>query len=101
MIEKKYLKSKPICKVKFILPAESVTSGKTVAVVGDFNDWDTTVNPMKKQKTGVYACTLDLDVNQEYQFRYLVNGEIWLNDADADGYAPSNVSMEQNGLVSV
>lgn len=101
MIEKKYLKTKPVCKVKFALPADAVAGAKKVSLVGEFNDWDPSANPMRKQKSGVYASTLDLDVNKEYQFRYVLDDEVWLNDEAADHYAPSQVSHEQNGVVAV
>ena len=38
-ITKKFLKSKPVCKVTFAL---SETEAKTAEVVGDFNDWGAT-----------------------------------------------------------
>ena len=37
-IKKQYLKSKPVCKVTFSVPAKEATK---VAVVGDFNEWNT------------------------------------------------------------
>ena len=36
-IKKQYLKSKPVCKVTFSVPAEEA---KKVAVVGTFNEWN-------------------------------------------------------------
>lgn len=101
MIEKKYLKSKPICKVKFVLPKEVVNGAKKVALVGDFNDWDEDANPMRKQKSGVYASTVDLNKDQEYQFRYLIDGDRWENDVEADSLVPSPVGDSQNCVVAV
>ncbi|ADZ89766.1 isoamylase early set domain-containing protein [Marinomonas mediterranea] len=101
MIEKTYLKTKPQCKVKFALPAEKLNGAKKVALVGDFNGWDDKATPMRKQKTGVFASTLNLDVDADYQFRYLVDGEIWMNDESADGYAQSPVSHDANCVISV
>ncbi|GAA0837133.1 MULTISPECIES: isoamylase early set domain-containing protein [Marinomonas] len=101
MIEKKYLKTKPECKVKFALPADKVGTAKSVAVVGDFNNWDCTANPMKKQKSGVFASTLSLEVNAAYQFRYVLDGTQWLNDDMADDYVPSPISYDNNGVISL
>ena len=39
-VKKKFLKSKPICKVSFRLPKEEAGGAETVHLVGDFNDWD-------------------------------------------------------------
>lgn len=101
MIEKKYLKSKPVCKVKFALSKEQVADAKSITLVGEFNNWDVAATPMRKQKSGVFASTIDLAVDQTYQFRYLIDGNIWINDDKADGYVASQVSHESNCVVHV
>lgn len=99
MIEKNYLKSKPVCKVKFVLPKQRVEGVKTVHLVGTFNDWDIEAQKLRKQKNGEYAATLSLPVGEKHEFRYLLNGETWTNDDSADLYVPSNVSVEENSVV--
>lgn len=42
--------------------------------------------------------TVDLEPGREYQFRYLVNDETWLNDPQADKYVP-NPCGDQNCVV--
>ena len=101
MIEKTYLKTKPECKVKFALPADVIGDAKSVAVVGDFNNWDSSANPMKKQKSGVFASTLSLDIDTAYQFRYVLDGTQWLNDEMADDYVPSPISYDTNSVISL
>ena len=101
MIEKTYLKTKPECKVKFALPAEAIGDAKSVAVVGDFNNWDSTANPMKKQKSGDFVSTLNLGIETSYQFRYVLDGSEWLNDDMADAYVPSPISYDTNGVISL
>ncbi|MFT2111160.1 isoamylase early set domain-containing protein [Marinomonas sp. 2405UD68-3] len=101
MIEKRYLKSKPICKVKFSLSKADIESAKNIAVVGDFNNWDITANPLRKQKSGVFSSTVDLEIDRSYQFRYVLDGKIWINDTEADSFVPSNVSLEQNCLLDI
>ena len=44
-IKKQFLKSKPICKVTFSVPAEEANN---VVVVGDFNEWNTEATNLKK-----------------------------------------------------
>jgi 1,4-alpha-glucan branching enzyme len=92
MLNKKYLKTK--CKVEFSLPADSIGSAY---LVGDFNDWNEADLPLEK-KGKAYKVTVDLDLNKEYQFRYLVNGQQWQNDPQADGYT-SNPYNGDNSLV--
>jgi 1,4-alpha-glucan branching enzyme len=99
-LTKQYLKSKPVCKVTFLLPAESVLDSKEVAVLGDFNEWNVEeAAPLKKQKDGSYKVTLDLEPGKEYQFRYLLDGTIWVNDTEADKYVPAGISTDENSVV--
>ena len=99
MIEKKFLKTKPECKIKFSLPAEQVGDAKSVSVVGDFNNWDPASHPMRKQKSGLYSCTLNLPTDSAYQFRYVLDNDQWLNDEQADSYSTSPVSHEANCII--
>ena len=100
-LKKQYLKSKPICKVTFTLDKKQTNGAKKVALVGDFNDWkDKKSSDMRKLKDGSFARTLDLEVGRVYQFRYLLDGETWVNDPKADGYALSEYGTE-NCLVEV
>ena len=100
-VTKKYLKSKPICKVTFSIPAEAVKSAKTVYLVGEFNDWSIDTVPMKKLKNGSFKITLDLEVGREYQFRYLIDETNWENDWDADNYVYSPFGDCENSVVIV
>lgn len=100
-LRKQYLKSKPVCKVTFSLSKEESSSAETATLVGDFNNWDTSVSPMKKYKNGNFTITLDLDKDKEYQFRYLLNGQNWINDVKADKYAPVPDLATENSVVVV
>lgn len=70
MLKKKFLKTK--CKVTFELP-EGIEGAEEVFLVGDFNNWDEKATPMSKKKDK-FSITLDLELNRDYQYRYLVNG---------------------------
>ncbi len=98
---KKYLKSKPICKTKFIMPKQAVGNAKSVTIVGDFNHWDVTATPMKKLKDGAFSIGLDLPAGREYQFRYLIDGTQWENDWAADKYVPSPFGGADNSVIVV
>jgi hypothetical protein len=69
-IKKKYLKTKPICKVKFTLPKDN----------------------------GNYTITLDLEKG-EYCFRYLIDGSKWENDWHADKYVPNSFGCDNSVVV--
>ncbi|TDB63984.1 isoamylase early set domain-containing protein [Arundinibacter roseus] len=101
-LTKQYLKSKPVCKVTFSVPAEAATDSKEVALVGDFNEWNTNeATYLKKQKDGSYKAILELELGKEYQFRYLLDGQKWENDWAADKYVSAGVASEENSVVVV
>ncbi|TBN02373.1 glycoside hydrolase [Hyunsoonleella flava] len=96
-IKKQYLKSKPICKVTFSIDAEDA---KKVAVVGSFNDWNAKKSPLKKLKSGTFKGTVDLEKDNSYEFKYIVDGE-YVNDAAADAYAWNDFAGAENSVVTV
>lgn len=94
MLKKSYSKTGKKCRVTFKLPAEA--NAEEVALVGDFNEWDETANPMKKLKDGSFSVSLSLDSDQTYRFRYLLDGERWENDWEPDGYAKNEHGTEDS-----
>ncbi|WP_075184922.1 isoamylase early set domain-containing protein [Teredinibacter haidensis] len=98
-LNKRYLKSKPVCKVKFIAPDPLVVDAKKVYLAGEFNGWDYSTTPLRKQKDGSYATTLDLETGQEYEYRYVLDGEQWENDYDADKYVPNSCGADNSVVV--
>jgi 1,4-alpha-glucan branching enzyme len=97
MLNKKFIKTKKVCQITFTLPSD--LAAKQATVVGEFNDWDTTKNPMSKVK-GIWKTTLELEQNREYQYRYVVNGSDWYNDPDADKFVPNNIDGDNSVVVT-
>ncbi|MCX6277635.1 MAG: isoamylase early set domain-containing protein [Bacteroidetes bacterium] len=97
-IEKKLLKAKPVCKVKFSLSGEQYNSVTSILLVGDFNHWQIGETPLKKAKTGAWSVTLDLETGKDYQFRYLADGVNWENDPEADKFVASGLGSENSVL---
>jgi 1,4-alpha-glucan branching enzyme len=62
-------------KVDFSLLAPQA---EKVSVVGDFNDWNLTKHPLKKDKKGAWKISLNL-LPGTYQYRFFVDGE-WQSD---------------------
>jgi len=100
-LQKRYLKSRPLSKVTFRVPAKLVPEASTVSLVGEFNAWDPAETPMQRLKSGDFKAVLDLPVGREYAFRYLIDGRRWVNDGDADKYAPAGLGAEENSVVVV
>ena len=97
MLKKRFLKSKNLVQVTFYTAA--ALNASEVCLVGDFNDWDESASPMKALKDGRFKLVLELDPDSEFQFRYLVNGDEWHNDWEADAYTP-NIHGSDNCIVA-
>jgi len=97
-IEKKVLKAKPVCKVKFSLSGDQYKSASSILLMGDFNNWQMGETPLKISKTGIWSVSLELETGKEYQFRYLIDGTIWVNDSESDKYVPSGLGSENSVL---
>ncbi|MEV8632361.1 isoamylase early set domain-containing protein [Streptosporangium sp. NPDC051023] len=69
-------------KLTFTVPFERPVGG--VSLVGDFNGWDPYAHPMERKENGTYQVTLTIPSQQAIRFRYLADGGLWFDDADAD-----------------
>jgi DNA-directed RNA polymerase omega subunit len=100
-IKKEYLEGGKLCKVTFRLPSVAAPGAKSVCIVGDFNNWNTRANPMKRQENGDYEISLKCEPRKEYQFRYLIDDSKWENDWNADKYVKSPLGDSDNSVVVV
>ncbi|MFW9917683.1 MAG: isoamylase early set domain-containing protein [Candidatus Thorarchaeota archaeon] len=100
-IKKEYLEGGKLCKVTFRLPSMAAPGAKSVSIVGDFNNWNTRANPMKRQENGDFKLSLQFEPRKEYQFRYLIDGSKWENDWNADKYVKSPLGVSDNSVVVV
>ncbi len=82
MLKKNYSKSGSSCRVTFKVPAE--IEAETIALLGDFNEWDAESHPLTKRKDGTYSTTISLEAGQDYRFRYLLDNDRWVNDETPD-----------------
>jgi len=82
------------------VPAQRMTefmfvnpSASRVAIVGDFNDWDEGVSPMRRMSDGVWAITIPLAPGR-YHYTFVVDGTTWVADPAApplkDDFGPPN-----------
>jgi 1,4-alpha-glucan branching enzyme len=62
----------------------------SIALVGEFNEWDQHLNPLSRtQNDGEWHTSLVLESDRSYRFRYLVDGKEWMDDDHADGCEPN------------
>ncbi len=92
---KKSARKDGFLSVTFELPP---VEASRAALCGDFNDWAHDANPMRQRKDGVFATTLRLAPG-EYRFRYLVDGERWMNDWNADRYDHNEFGSENSVVI--
>jgi len=95
-IQKKFLKTKPECKVTFFV---EVKNADKIEVAGAFNNWQGEQLPLKKQKNGTFKGSLNLPVNNSYEFKYIVNGTSWVNDNEADQFVWNDFASSENGVI--
>lgn len=96
MIEKEFTPKRTICRVTFKIPADSA-QGK-VSLVGDFNDWNPEANRMEMNNDH-WETLVRLKPDRKYKFKYLVDGEYWRNDEDADDYVKNPFGTEDSILI--
>ncbi len=95
MIQKQPAANGKNVKVTFELPAD--VAEKSIAVVGDFNDWNETKDQLKLNKRkGVWSKSISLKPDATYQFRYYIDERDWRNDEQADRYEPTPYFSENS-----
>ncbi len=71
-------------RVAFAVHAPDAAS---VSLAGDFNGWDPSARPMKRDASGKWTATLTLPTG-EYQYRFYIDGA-WTDDPQCDERAPN------------
>lgn len=95
MLKKRFFKTKDEVEVTFEWPLNDESS---VAIAGDFNEWEAV--PLKlNKKNKLFSKKIRLPKGATFQFRYLINDEIWENDAAADDYVRNSFGSD-NSLIS-
>ena len=67
-----------------------------VAVAGEFNGWSVDATPMTRREDGGFEATVVLEVGRAHRFRYVLDGERWVNAWDADDYEPNAFGGEDS-----
>lgn len=96
-IKKQVIKTKPVVKVTFSIEAKEATS---VAVVGDFNNWNPSEGVLSKLKNGTFKAAFDLPKDNSFEFKYLVDGA-YLNEPQADSYRWNQYANAENSVLEV
>ena len=62
---------------------------RSVAVAGDFNEWDPAAHPMKQRRDGAWFITLRLPKKRDWQYRFVIDGTEWVTDEENQATAPN------------
>lgn len=87
---------KGLAKVTFSCPE---SAAQTMHVVGDFNDWRP-IHAMKRTADGGWRLTLELERGRQYQYRFLQDGTVWINDPEAAQSVPNPYGGENSLLAT-
>jgi 1,4-alpha-glucan branching enzyme len=82
--KEKAVRKTPAKKVQFQFPAAQAAEAY---LVGEFNNWDTSAHPMKKDKNGVWELTIALQPGR-YEYRFFIDGD-WQSDISCCGCVPN------------
>lgn len=94
MLKKTKSKNGKTYRVTFSVPAE--VQAENVYLCGEFNAWSESSHPLKRRKDGSFSTTVTLDAGCDYRFRYLLDGERWENDWEADAYLANDFGSEDS-----
>lgn len=79
-------------EVVFRFDGQRVPDARSVALVGSFNRWDTSVHRLALRPDGWWTISLTLSPG-EYRYLFIVDGVPW-NDPEDDGRVPSEWGRE-------
>ena len=83
-------------RVTFTMPPlEGVTQ---LSLVGDFNNWSISENPLKQAADGSWSVALTFEGEQKYEYRYFADGKVWHNDWQADAYVRNRYGSDNSVL---
>jgi len=75
--------------VQICFYTEALPEAESVNLVGSFDDWDRSAHPMRRLKDGRFMAIKRFELSCRHEYRYLVNGETWINDPEAESYTPN------------
>ena len=92
MLKKRFFKTKDDCEVTFELAVEA----QEASLVCEHNGWEPL--DMRRLASGTFKTRVRLPKDGSYEFRYLLDGDTWVNDEAADTYRTNDYGTE-NGVV--
>lgn len=83
--------------ITFTFPAG--VHADTVALCGEFNNWSAEDTQLERGSDGSWRAIVALEPGRSYRYRYLLDGERWENDRQADHYVPNALGSTDSVVV--
>lgn len=91
-MKKVRIKNQAAYNVTFHYNVAAENAVESVVVLGDFNEWSFEGGfKLLKTTSGDFEGTFKIPAGRDYHFRYLVNGERWANEKNADRFEASPI----------
>jgi len=90
--------SKPKVKRQRIVLSLEAPEAKEVILMGDFNNWNSKIHPMKINEDGLWKKIVMLPPGK-YEYKFLVDGQWWHDPSNA--YVCINCFGTQNNVLVV
>jgi 1,4-alpha-glucan branching enzyme len=97
MLKKKFFKTNDDCEVTFEFAAPEAND---VALYGEFTEWEPVAMKKAKAKNAAFKFKTRLPKDGQFQFRYLIDNQIWENDEAADAYWVNDQGSENSVVIT-
>ncbi|MCP3936202.1 MAG: isoamylase [Actinomycetia bacterium] len=94
------IKRKSNTKADQVTVTFSLDETRPVSVVGDFNEWDPLVTPLKKRSNGLRSAAVKVPTGSELRFRYLVDGGEFQDEPEADRIEPNGYGQSHSVVLT-
>ena len=71
---------------------------RSVALAGDFNGWDVTKNHLHESALGIWSCWIPKLASGKYRYKFVIDGELWMEDPTNNDKEPDGFSGWNSGL---
>ena len=72
---------------------------ESVSVAGDFNEWNSIATPLKRNGSGLWSTEIGISRAGRFEYKFIVNGQRWLEDPSNGMKTPDNYGGLNSVLV--
>jgi serine protease AprX len=74
-------------------------SAQSVSVAGEFNGWSQAATPLKRNESGLWVTEIVVPQAGRFEYKFLINGQRWIEDPSNGMKAPDNYGGLNSVLV--